>query len=77
MMSKPMTVEITTTTGTTHGTNVVVKNNGWVKYQKDGEIHHLPPHRVKSIHERNPEQPSDEHEYVSSDVTYTSPHGRV
>jgi hypothetical protein len=57
-----------------------VKANGWIKYEKDGEIHHYPPHRVKALHEREPDTEELEYrdgEKLESDIVYQSPHGRV
>ena len=74
-----MTVEIITDTGTVSVDRAIVKASGWVKYRRNGEIHHYPPDRIKSIHEREPEI-KNKSEYgttYDSDVVYQSPHGRV
>jgi len=72
-------IEIGTANGTTESEQVIVKTSGWIKYQKDGEIHHLPPHRVQSLHERDPteKETMGDEPYYSSDVVYQSPHGQV
>jgi len=61
--------------------NVIVKTSGWVKYHKKGEIHHIPPQRVKAIHERDPPEKTDiygnPNGHPDSNVVYQSPHGRV
>ena len=69
--------EIITTTGTVETDRIIVKASGWVKYQRNGEIHHLPPHRVKAIHERDPEPKREGSDILDSDVIHSSPHGRV
>ena len=69
-----MTVRIHTQTGTKRADRVIVKANGWIKYETDGRISHYPPSEVESIHEDDPDEKSGRH---GSDVIYQSPHGRV
>jgi hypothetical protein len=59
--------------------NIIVKTNGWVKYRKNGEIHHLPPNQVKEIQERDLDVTTSTagNEEYDSHVTHSSPHGRV
>lgn len=60
--------------------NVIVKVSGWVKFQKDGEIHHIPPGEVTRIEEREPEMKQSIHgdsEHPDSSVIYQNPHGRI
>lgn len=75
-----MSVTIVTQTGYREAEQVIVKANGWIKYKKDGEIHHYPPHRIKALHEREPDTKQLEYsdaEKLESDIVYQSPHGRV
>lgn len=60
--------------------NVIVKASGWVKYQKDGEIHHFPPSEVIRIEESDPPMREGIHggdERADSSVVYQSPHGKI
>jgi hypothetical protein len=59
---------------------ITVKVSGWVKYRKNGEFHHIPPNRIVSIEETDPEQKEGVHgdeTYPDSNVCYQNPHGRV
>lgn len=72
-----MTIQLITDTGTTEiDKQIVIKTSGWVKYRKNGEIHHLPPHRIKSIHERDPDTKPNR-DRPDSNIVYESPHGGI
>lgn len=60
---------------------MIVKANGWVKYERDGGVRHYPPGNVRRIEERDPGMKTDldgnETGKPDSDVIYQSPHGQI
>lgn len=59
---------------------VSVKVSGWVKYRKNGEIHHIPPSQVLRIEENDPRKDTGLHggsERIQSNVSYQNPHGSI